>query len=82
MGTRKPLNLSAARARLFATLLPAAIGCFCGFLYAERAIPAETPEASGLYGMYATLGAVVGILIMRVGGLVYMIIRDFGEPRS
>lgn len=66
-----------ARRRILGTLLPAAVGCVAGFYYGRHFGDPELPARVGLPGLYATLGAVVGILAVRVGGLLWMIARDF-----
>lgn len=63
------------RRRVLGTLGPAALGCAGGFYYARMFIPEA--EAQGLYGMYATTGAVVALLSVRLGGIFWMIARDF-----
>lgn len=78
MTPRKPSPVPATaglRRRLIGTVLPAAIGCAAGFWagqrYGDADLLAEAP------GMYATMGAVVGILAVRVGAMFWLIIREF-----
>ena len=65
------------RRRLLGTLLPAAVGCALGYLYGERFGDPSLASPAGLPGLYATLGAVVGILATRVGSVLWMVLRDF-----
>ncbi|MEL6186608.1 MAG: hypothetical protein AAFU79_18470 [Myxococcota bacterium] len=64
------------RRRVLGTLFPAAVGCLAGFQYARATLPAEE---GGLLGMYATAGAAVAILAVRLGGILWMIIQDFSS---
>lgn len=64
------------RRRIIGTLLPAAIGCALGYLYGERYGDPDLIETLNLPGLYATLGAVVGILCVRLGVIVWMVLRD------
>lgn len=70
-------GIARTRRRIVGTLAPAAIGCLLGYYYGEYFGDVEEAARIGLPGMYASVGAVVGILVMRVGGLFWMIARDF-----
>lgn len=61
------------RRRLVGSVTPAAVGCALGFLYGQRF--GDLGDAAP--GLYATLGAVVGILVVRVGAILWMILRDY-----
>lgn len=65
------------RRRVLGTLLPAAVGCFAGFQYAQATLPPE--DAQRLAAMYASGGAALGILAVRLVGLLWMIIQDFAS---
>lgn len=68
---------SGARRRILGTLAPAAVGCVLGYFYGVYFGDLDAAARVGLPGMYASLGAVVGILVVRVGGLLWMIVGDF-----
>lgn len=71
-------GVSALRQRLIGTLVPAAVGCFAGYMYAEQTLPPDV-LTSGLVSMYATMGAAAGILVVRVVSLGWMIVRDLRD---
>ena len=70
-----------ARRRILGTLAPAAVGCFAGYLYGENFADPDLSEKVGLPGLYATLGAASALMIVRLGGLLWMIVRDLRSPR-
>ena len=65
----------AARVRLqFATAtLAAASGAGLGFLYARYALE---NASRGLTGMYASLGAVAALMVLRTCALAYQVFRN------
>lgn len=66
---------SSLRRRVLGTLAPAALGCALGFYYAQAFVPEAASQ--NLYGMYATIGAVIAIMTVRVGSILWMIVADF-----
>jgi uncharacterized membrane protein YccC len=75
--SRIPTGIARARRRILGTLAPAALGCVVGYYYGEWFGDPEEAARIGLPGMYASIGAVVGILLVRLSTLVGMILRDF-----
>lgn len=73
---RKGLSQTIRR-RLISALTPAAIGAGLGFVYARQTLNPELLESSTLPAMYATMGAAVGILSVRVFGLGKLMFSDF-----
>jgi len=65
------------RDRLIGSLTPAMIGAGLGFVYARETMGPEAVEGSALPGMYACMGAVIAILVIRVAGLVRMMFSDY-----
>lgn len=63
--------------RISQAFIAAAAGTFVGYQYALATVPAHVLEASQLGGMYATGGAVVGVLAMRMGVLMIQLVREF-----
>ena len=53
------------------------IGAGLGFVYARETMTAEALEKSSLPGMYACMGAVIAILVVRLGGLMRLMFNDF-----
>jgi hypothetical protein len=65
------------RDRMLGSLAPAALGAALGFAYARYTLGAEALQGSNIPAMYSSMGAVVGILVVRVGGLFIMMFQDF-----
>jgi hypothetical protein len=67
-----------------ATVLPAAVGAFAGFVYARRTLDPAGFERLG--GLYSAAGAAAAILLLRVVGLFAVIAMDYlgrrNEPPS
>ena len=58
----------------------AAAGAAGGWLYAKYGLPPEVLEKqSYLVGMYASVGAAIGLIGMRVGLLALQVVRDRDE---
>ena len=62
--------------RLGMALVAAALGSYAGHQYAIRVLP-EHVQSTELLGMYATGGAVIGILLLRFGTLLWALWRDY-----
>jgi len=63
--------------------MASAIGCYLGYQYASATIPAETLERTHVAGMYATAGAVIAVLGLRMGTLFWVMGREFfGRPKK
>lgn len=63
--------------RRFATAcIAAALGSFGGYQYATQVLP-EHVQKSEVLGMYATGGAVIAVLLLRFGSLVWALWRDY-----
>lgn len=60
--------------RIAISFVVAAIGAAAGFFYAQQTIPAE--KVRTLAPMYATAGALIGILVLRLTALIRMILSD------
>jgi predicted membrane protein len=63
--------------RISQAFIAAAAGTFIGYQYALATVPPHVLEKSQLGGMYATGGAVVGVLSMRMGVLLVQLAREF-----
>lgn len=63
--------------RLAQACMAAAAGSFLGQQYAVAHVPAHVLEGSHLAGMYATGGAVVAVLALRLGTLLWAMGREF-----
>lgn len=63
--------------RISQAFIAAAAGTFVGYQYALATVPPHVLETSQLGGMYATGGAVVGVLSMRMGILLFQLVREF-----
>ena len=65
------------RRKLIGALTPAALGAGLGFVYARQTLSPELMESSALPAMYATMGAALGILAVRVVSLGRLMFADF-----
>ena len=63
--------------RILSSFTPAVLGAGLGFAYARYSLDPEVLKASSIPAMYASLGAVVGILVVRAGTLLLMMYQDF-----
>lgn len=63
--------------RVFTSMLLAGIGAAGGYLYARHILPPEHLEGSSLPGMYASMGAIVCILLVRLTVLFRNVLTDF-----
>lgn len=69
--------------RISQAFIAAAAGTFVGYQYAVATVPSHVLEASQIGGMYATGGAVVAVLVMRVGALLLAMAGEFfGRHRT
>lgn len=65
------------RKKLFAALLPAAAGGLAGFYYGQYSMDPAAPGSAVLPAMYGTMGAIAGVLTVRIAVLFKQIIQDF-----
>lgn len=72
-------GIGALRNRVLKTLGPAAAGALAGFYYGRWFGDPELVKSIGLPGLYATMGAILGILVVRLGTIMWMIVRDFAD---
>ncbi len=63
--------------RLFSSVSPALLGMALGYTYAFQTLPEELLKAGRVPAMYACMGAVIGILVLRLGTLMFTMFRDF-----
>jgi len=64
--------------KLVQSILAAGIGAAIGYGYARINLPAEVQtRAAHLIGVYASAGAVIGVVGLRFGLLVRAMIRDY-----
>lgn len=63
--------------RIAQAFIAAAAGSFVGYQYAVATVPPEVLATSQVAGMYATAGAVIGVLAMRMGALLLAMGREF-----
>lgn len=63
--------------RFLASFTPAVLGAGLGFAYARYSLDPEALKASNVPAMYASMGAVIGILVVRVASLFVMMFQDF-----
>ncbi len=68
--------------RIAQAFIAAAAGSFIGFQYAVATVPQHVLETSQVAGMYATGGAIIGVLAMRGGMLLLAMGREFFGRRS
>lgn len=69
--------------RISQAFVAAAAGTFVGYQYAVATVPGHVLEASQIGGMYATGGAVVAVLLMRLATLLFAMGREFfGRRRT
>lgn len=65
--------------RVATALLGASLGAAGGYLVALQQLPPAVIEENRIPPMWASAGAVVGVLVMRLGALLLMMIRDYRD---
>ena len=65
------------RRRIFSSVTPAVLGMAAGYSYAFYTLDEKLLTGSRVPAMYACMGAVVGVLTLRLGTLFWIIIKDF-----
>ncbi len=77
MKNQRPTVGQQIRRKAAATLIPAVAGAVGGYFYAQYALDQELMVNSALPAMYASMGAIVGILVIRLAGLFKTMLSDF-----
>lgn len=65
------------RKKMFASLVPAAIGAVGGYYYGLKTLEPGLATSSTLPAMYGCMGAIVGVLGVRIFALVQSMFDDF-----
>jgi len=63
--------------RIATALFGASVGAAGGYFLALQQLPPEVIEANRIAPMWASAGAVVGVLTIRAGALLRLMIRDY-----
>jgi uncharacterized membrane protein YidH (DUF202 family) len=72
----------AIQRRLTSALLAASAGAAIGYGYAHWQLPPEVLARGGvLPGMFASVGAAVGVVLLRVGEIALGMYRDYFHDR-
>jgi hypothetical protein len=64
--------------RLAGAMTAAAAGAYAGHLYAVSTLPEDMRRAE-LVGMYATGGAVIGVILLRFAGILRALWREYRD---
>ncbi len=65
------------RKKMFASLVPAAIGAIGGYYYGLKTLDPALSTSSTLPAMYGCMGAIVGVLGVRIFALFRSMFADF-----
>jgi hypothetical protein len=70
------------RRRLVAAFVPAIFGAVGGYYYAQYTLAPEVLEKSThLLALYGSMGAIAGVLTMRIAALGRLMFKDFFTKR-
>ena len=73
---------STIHTKILQSVIAASVGAAAGYAYAKLGMPRPLADRSGAFtGMYATAGAVLGVVSMRLGAIVRSLLEDYG-PRD
>lgn len=66
------------RRRLFAAFVPAVFGAVGGYYYAQYTLEPEVlAKGQNLLALYASMGAIAGVLTMRIAALGKLMFSDY-----
>lgn len=69
--------------RVIQSFLAASVGAALGYLYARTQLPPKLLQSNGaMTGMFATAGAAVGMLTLRMSKMLWTMFSDYGLGRD